>query len=187
MKRVVIVATHLGANSSSLCQMLDKNKRIQWSQTGIIYDHPTKTTDITSTEHKFNNFVGIYINEVFYNYQICHKEIHQACDFIYLVREPRCLGVLIDEKNASYMVDYYIFRLRRIYEMVKGVGGLFLTWQDLINQKGVKLLKNKFEISEDLVFEEVSYNKKTLSLPSDLLRKAERAYELCLYRINNLV
>lgn len=187
MKRVVIVATHLGANSSSLCYMLNKNKKIQWVQTGLIYDHPTAIKDIVSIEHKFNNFIGLYVNEVFYNYQICHKEMGQVCDFIYLIREPKCLGVLLESRNASSVVDYYIFRLRRIYEMVKANSGLFLTWQDLISQKGVKRLKDKFEISEDLVFEEMPYNKKTLSLSGDLLKKAERAYEFCIYRVNNLI
>jgi len=186
MKRVIIVVTHLGANSASLCHMLSKSKKIQWAQTGIVYDHPTKTNEITVIEHKFNNFVGMYVNEVFYNYQICHKGLYQACEFIYLVREPRCLGTLIEKDNASYIIDYYIFRLRRIYEMMKSYGGIFLTWQNLVNQKDVKILENKFNISDKLEFEEIPYSKKSLNFPNDLLRKAEQAYELCLYRINNL-
>lgn len=186
MKRVVIVATHLGANSSSLCHMLDKNKRMQWVQTGLVYDHPTKINDIISIDHKYNNFVGGYVNEVFYNYQICHKEMHQTCEFVYLVREPKCLGVLIENKDASSVVDYYIFRLRRIYEMVRSMGGIFLTWQDLVSQKGIKILKEKLNIPEDLLFEEMPYNKTMLNLSPVLLKKAEKAYELCLYRINGL-
>jgi len=187
MKRVIIVVTHLGSNSASLCHMLDKSKKIQWAQTGIVYDHPTTTKEITSIEHKFNNFVGLYVNEVFYNYQICHKGIYQSCEFIYLVREPKCLGILIDKDNASYIVDYYVFRLRRIYEMIKCMrSGTFLTWQDLASQKGVRILEDKLGISEKLIFKEMPYSKKPLNFPNNLLKKAERAYELCLYRINSL-
>jgi hypothetical protein len=187
MKKLIIVVTHLGANSSSLCHMLGNNKKIQWSQTGIVYDHPTKIKEITSIEHKFSNFVGLYINEVFYNYQICHKGIYQSCEFVYLVREPKCLEILIDKDNATYIVDYYVFRLRRIYEMIKCMrSGIFLTWQNLINQKGVRILEDKLGISEKLVFEELPNNKKTQFIPVSLLKKAEQAYELCLYRINSL-
>jgi len=185
MKRILLIASHLGAGSSSLCYSLAQNKVIQWVQDGLIFDDLSSTESILASNHKYSNIVGLYVNEVFYNYQISHKIIYKACDFIYLIREPKNAIKVEKPKDAAYALDYYIFRLRRLYEMSKETkNAIFLTWEDLANGKGLQLISNKFKLDK-FKFNELKPAKQYLSLPKHMLNKAEDAYELCLYRIKN--
>jgi hypothetical protein len=64
-------------------------------------------------------------------------------------------------------------------------GAIFLTWEDLVNNKGMQLLSKKLNLSDRIEFKEIQSDKQLLDLPKPLLKKAEDAYELCLYRIRN--
>ena len=181
MKNVLLVVSHLGANSSSLCHCLEQNKLIHWIKDELVYKHPI-TIDEALPDHKYNNIVGIYLNEVLYNYQISHKQIYNTCEFIYLIRNPKSSIKVLKPKDAVFALNYYIFRLRRIYEMTKETkGAIFLTWEDLINNKGISLIAKKLNLSS-LNFKEIKSDRQLLDLPAPLLQEAERAYELCLYR-----
>jgi hypothetical protein len=173
MKRVLLVVSHVGSNSSSFCRLLDKNKRIQYVEQNLVYDNLTSIEYITSREHK--STIGIYLNDLVYNYQISNKNICKFCDFIYLIRDPKTFNV----ENP----DYYIFRLRRIYELAREFGGVFLTWGDVASNKAVKFVENRFGLASKLNFEEIKENK---SLKNKDLRKLEVAYELCYYRLAKL-
>lgn len=185
MKRVILVVSHLGSGSASLCYCLAQTKIVQWMQDGIIYDDPTATESLLSVKHKFSDVIGLYVNEVLYNYQISHKAIYRTCEMVYLIRDPKSSVKILKPKDAEYALNYYIFRLRRIYEMAKETkGAVFLTWDDLIAKKGLQLLSKKFDLP-DLKFQEFTKEKKLFELPRALLHEAERAYELCLYRVRS--
>jgi hypothetical protein len=186
MKRILLIASHLGSGSSNLCYSLAQSKVIQWVQDGLIFDDLSSTESILASNHKYSNIVGLYVNEVFYNYQISHKIIYKACDFVYLIREPKSAIKVEKPKDATYALDYYIFRLRRLYEMAKETkNAMFLTWEDLVSGKGTQLISNKLNLPDEIKFNELKPTKQFLSLPKPMLKKAEEAYELCLYRIKN--
>lgn len=186
MKRILLIASHLGSGSSSLCYSLAQSKVIQWVQDGLVYDDLSATESVLTSNHKYSNLIGLYVNEVFYNYQISHKVIYKACDFIYLIREPKSAIKIEKPKDAVYALDYYIFRLRRLYEMTKETkNAMFLTWEDLVNGRGIDFIQNKLKLPDELKFEELKPTKQFFSLPKPMLKKAEDAYELCLYRIKN--
>lgn len=186
MKRVILVISHLGAGSANLCYCLAQSEMVEWAQDGIIYDHPTESVEsLLATKHKYSNRIGLYVNEVLYNYQICHKGMCKTCEFIFLIRDPKNSIKVLKPVDSVFALNYYIFRLRRIYEMAKeSKGAIFLTWDDLMNKKGMTLVSKKLNIS-DLQFKEVPSNRQLLDLPKSLLKEAERAYEFCLYRIRN--
>lgn len=187
MKRVILVISHLGAGSASFCYCLAQNKIIQWIPQGITYDDPVHSVEsILATKHKYSDKIGLYVNEVLYNYQISHKKVYEACQFIYLVRDPKSAIRVLKPNDAAFALNYYIFRLRRIYEMTKETkGALFLTWDDLVSQKGMKYLTKKFDLPET-IFEEYAPEKKLFELPKPMLAEAARAYELLLYRVKNI-
>lgn len=186
MKRIILVVSHLGAGSASLCYCLAQNKIIQWMQDGIIYDDPVLSVEsILTTQHRYSEKIGLYINEVLYNYQISHKKVYDACQFIYLVRDPKSSIRIVKPNDATYALNYYVFRLRRIYEMTKETkGALFMTWDDLVSQKGMKYLTKKYSLP-DTPFAEYRPEKKLFELPKPMMAEAERAYELLLYRVKN--
>lgn len=186
MKRIVLIVSHLGSGSASLCYCLAQSKIMQWMQDGIIYDDPSATESLLGVKHKYSDKTGFYLNEVLYNYQISHKVVYHLCETVYLIRDPKSSIKFLKPKDAEYALNYYIFRLRRIYEMIKNTkGAIFLTWDDLVNKKGLQLLTKKFNLSNDLQFTEFASEKKLFSLPKSLLAQAERAYELCLYRVKS--
>lgn len=187
MKRIILVVSHLGAGSVNLCYCLAQSKIIEWAQDGIIYDHPTDSIEsLLSTRHKYSNRIGLYVNEVLYNYQICHKGMYKTCEFIFLIRDPKTSIKVLKSSDSVFALDYYIFRLRRIYEMaIETKGAIFLTWDDLMNKKGITLISKKLNLSENLQFREIKSDRQLLDLPKSLLKEAERAYELCIYRVRN--
>jgi hypothetical protein len=178
MKRIILLNTHLGSNSNIFCYNLDKNKHLQWVDKIDVFDHPIK---MDLPPHRYSETVGLYLYEILYNYQITHKGLNKTCEFIYLLREPRFAlkGIAINPQTA---VDYYIFRLRRIYETAKTTdGAIFLTWQDVTNGKAEEVLKKRLGIT----WRPINVTNEVCNIPTTLLEKAERAYELCLYRINS--
>src|SRR5581483_5279814 len=157
MKRIILVVSHLGAGGTSLCYSLAQSRTVEWVQDGIIYDDPIEAVEsILVTKHKYSNIVGLYVNEVLYNYQISHKKIYETCEIVYLIREPRTSIRVMKPKDAEFALDYYIFRLRRIYEMAKQTkGAVFLRWEDLVSKRGMTLLTNKFYLPDNTQFIEL--------------------------------
>jgi hypothetical protein len=185
MKRVILIVSHLGSGSASLCYCLAQTNIVQWMQDGIIYDDPTATESLLSTKHKYSNTVGLYVNEVLYNYQISHKAIYVTCEIVYLIRDPKTSIKIVKPNDAEYALNYYIFRLRRIYEMAKETkSAVFLTWEDLVSKKGLQLLSKRLNLP-DLQFKEFTSERKLFNLPKAMLNEAERAYEFCLYRVKS--
>lgn len=187
MKRILLIVSHLGSGSGSLCYCLSQHRMIEWVQDGLIYDDPVQSVEsVLAAKHKYSPSVGLYVNEVVYNYQISHKAIYDVCEPIYLVRNPKAAIKILKPKDDNFALSYYIFRLRRIYEMAKATeNAIFLTWEDLINQRGMKLIANKLQILDLPQFQEIKTDKQYLELPKPLLRKAEDAYELCLFRLKS--
>jgi hypothetical protein len=184
MNKVILLITHLGSESRKLCNILDKSKRIQWIRDTLEYDHPRFILSLSATEHKYSNSIGLFINEILFNYQISHKSIYNVCDFIYLARSPKETFSQINS-DLSFFSNYYIFRLRRMYEMARETkNAMFLRWEDVENGKALKILEEKLHLPEKLEFDNESHIKKQLSVK--LLREAENAFELYTYRINKL-
>lgn len=171
MKRILLVASHVGANSDKLISTLE-NKRTQLVRSTAIYEHPSILCKLI-TEHPYS----IYLGDVLYNIQMPRTEVYQMCDFIYLVRNPRFL------KLDKLLTDYYVFRLRRLYEMARVTGGIFLTWDDVVNGKGLRLIEREYGFSKMSFDGQVE---QSVINPPNLLQEAERAYELCLYRMGKL-
>lgn len=64
-------------------------------------------------------------------------------------------------------------------------GAIFLTWEDLVNNKGIQMIVKRLNLPDNIEFKEIQSSKQLLGLPKPLLQQAEDAYELCLYRIRN--
>lgn len=187
MKRFMLVVSHLGADSNSLCAALDKTEPIQWIKSSFVLTHPNDLTSFfTGINHKYSNSIGMFASETLYNYQISHKRVYDFCNLLYLVRDPRSAVKISQPKDATVAINYYIFRLRRIYEIARDAGGIFLTWDDLVNRNGFSFVLDKLKLGDNVKFKEVQKEKSLLSPPSALLKEASAAYELCLFRFKKL-
>ena len=81
MKKIVLVISHLASGSTALCQILDKNPRIQWCRADLIYNHPDILESLTSQPHKLSNSAAIWLDDVLYNFSFSHKSLYQCCKY----------------------------------------------------------------------------------------------------------
>lgn len=124
----LFVVTHFGSGASSLVNTLTNHPRISYSPHEI-YSHPY---DLTAMKDRY---AKIFFDRLDLNQSISSPSILQCAKFIYFIRDPiRSLPNIVHQKNYSERgaVNYYCFRLRRIYEIARSTPGLFLTYDDFV-------------------------------------------------------
>ncbi len=171
IRKVTLVISHEGSGSSELCKSLDRNPRVQWCRSNLIYDHPFILEQIMSIPHKLNNSAAIWMEELLYNFYFTHKRIYEMCRFIYVIREPR----------SSVNPLYYTYRLRRMCEMArKTPGAVLLTYDDIITGRGFPLLEEYLCLKESIMPVD--------AVKSDFLgsSEAQKSYERYFYYLKNL-
>jgi hypothetical protein len=191
MKKVALVVSHVASGSTALCQVLDKNPRVQWCRADIIYDHPDTLEALTSQTHKLSNSAAVWLDDVLYNFYFTHKSLYQCCKFIYVVRDPRStLNTLVRSRaDAPGMLRYYTYRLRRICEMARRTpGAVLLTWDDMVTGRGFPLLEKYLYLKEPLVNDDSLWKpaQSNPNVTSAMLEHAQRSYERYLYYLRNL-
>lgn len=133
--------THHGAGGDLLCRMLSSNLKVcALGRSNIIYEHPSQLIGFKNTCNKTSgrtiSDASCYVDQIVYNHQLTSKSFYTICKFIYLIREP--LGSLKEIVKSGYEIkaaeNYYLFRLRRMCEMIlETPNKSFLTYDDLIN------------------------------------------------------
>lgn len=86
---------------------------------------------------------------ILYNHAVSCKKFFQDHKCIYLIRKPEpTLSELVETKQYSLLesCSYYCFRLQRLAQFAKITGGIFLTWEDIVNQNGFRLIENYFDL-----------------------------------------
>jgi hypothetical protein len=193
MKRVVFLTSHLCSGVFELKQLLNKHRRIDLRGTGLTYTHPTDVDDLIGLGHKLRNSAAIYGDHLVYNTDLQHKRFYSFGHFIYLVRSPReTLNEIITHPNSNYTEDsafrYYVYRLRRMCEMAKRTPkGVVLTYQNILDGKGLNLIEDLLEINS-IKHDPLVYQDKVIedNFSPDLMEKAEESYERHLYYLKQL-
>lgn len=196
MKKIVFVCSHLQSGSEGLCRAMDLHPRIQLFPTGT-YTNPENLITLTKQPHKLNNRSSIYLNELMFNYELCTKAAYENCKFIYVVRPPEnALGRIIEKEDMkiSYAIRYYTYRLRRICEMAKRTpGAVFLTWDDLNNNRGIDLIDDYLELKQGLIYDSSLLDdfrqEPDVRIKLEIRNKVEETYQKYLYwlKTNTLI
>ena len=130
----VFLMTHLGSGSGYLCESLGQVPTICCNHTNKIYTHPT---DLDSLKIK-DRYAKIFIDTIEFNYSFASTALYNCCKFIYLIRNPKhSLGKMVkDGYSRESSINYYLFRLRRMYEMAHHTPkSLFLRYEDMNKDK----------------------------------------------------
>lgn len=192
MKRVAFVISHLGADSHALCEILDRNPRVQFFQTNAVYDYINVIEALTSHPHKLNNAAAVWLDELLHNHYFAHKGLYKFAKFIYLIRDAKFTlnGIVKESWEANHLELYYTFRLRRIYEMArKTPGAVLLTHDDLITGRGFKVIEDYLNLKVPLELDESLFSKKRSHNPllsSDNIERAQQTYERYLYLMRQM-
>lgn len=190
MKNIIFIVSHFCSRSFELISFLNKNPRIEIQTSGLSYDHPSVLEHLFNKGHKLDNAAAIYGDHILHNHNFSSKAFYNFSKFIYVIRSAKSsLKEFMYEKKDYSAVEagkYYAFRLRRMYEMAKNTpGSVFLTYDNISNNKGADLIENYLNLKENIVFGEFA-NKETIDLPADVINFAEDCYEKYLYYFKQL-
>jgi hypothetical protein len=194
MKNTLFLTSHLYSGSSALFHMLQENMQIAGKRTGICYDHYNSLYKLWSISHRFDSPHNIYMDELLFNHEFAHKLFYNACDFIYIIREPKAsIGSMIKNKNYSLInaVNYYTFRLKRIQKMAyQSKNYMFLTYSDLVDGKYLDklndflMLKNPLKSLANVEFYKFDDTIESV-IPFDKFKELEELYENTVYKLIN--
>lgn len=189
MKRVLFVCTHLGSSVEYFDRILEFSPKIQFYHSGISYKYPTDLSQLTNLSHKSGSEAAIYGDVLLFNESVIGKCLYNSCSFIYLLRRANPTISFIKQNNLydpTTAIDYYIFRIRRLYEMATQTpGAVLLTWDNLKNGHGFDLVTDYLGL---MPFADIPdcWEEPTDLLPQSSLEEAEQAYEGMLYRMRKL-
>lgn len=191
MKKTVFVISHLCSGSDALVDSLNKNKLCMILENSIYYDSISSLEKLTNYRHKIGDHPqAVYGDHLLYNFLFSCKRLYEISKFIYVICTPRkCLNKIIDKHkkyNEERALNYYTFRLRRIYEMAKRTpGAVFLTQEDLQNENALFIIEKYLGISH--IKDVELKNDETKNIFNEvLIEKAEECYEKYFYKIKNL-
>jgi len=180
MNKVLFIVSHLGSDSHILCNVLNAHFRIQWYKTDLLYDYPMQIQVLTSYEHKAPTSSAIWMEELLYNHHFSHKQVYKMARFIYLVRDakPTLSSIIEKKEECQAKYKYYIFRLRRIYEMARKTkeNSLFLTWNELT--RGFERIEEFLEV-DNLNFKKEDFKipEENPLIPSEVMASAKDYYD----------
>lgn len=196
MKKAVFLCSHLCSGSNKLYEFMIKHSRIDGFRKDFpnTYDSNGSILRLFTNKHKANNNSSIYLDEIFYNFQISSKSLYNTSKFIYLIRSPeQSISQIIayNKYTPENACRYYTFRLRRICEMASQTkDAVFLTFDELYEGKGVELINDYLELSKSIEFNPDSLNVYRKNLNAVLLESTLRSqicdsYERYLYFLRN--
>lgn len=191
MKKAVLVISHEGSNSDALCEILNRNPRVQFTHPNLVYNHPEVVESLTNHVHKLSNSAAVWLDMVLHNFYFSHKEIYKMCKFIYMIREPKpTLNSIVDlNSNADCVTRYYCYRLRRICEMARDTpGSLLLQWEDVYTGRAFHLIERFLGLKEPLQPDQLLFvqPKPNPFVTTNMIETCQNAYERYLYYLKNL-
>ena len=196
MKKILFVCSHLHSGSSALCDALNRHPRIQGYKLAArsSYAGPPNLLMLTEQHHKLGNRSAIYMDELLWNHHLSTKAAYKECSFIYVVREPAAvLDLLVgnEKMKPSFAVRYYTYRLRRLCEMAKRTpGAVLLTWDDLVENRGISLIQDYLGLKQPVSFDPVSLSPFKRAYSTDLVglqvrSEVDDTYQRYLYYLKN--
>lgn len=190
MKKTLFVISHLESGSSFFVDHLNKNKFFMISNNSMYYDSFESLEKLVNKKHKMGDHPkSIYGDHLLYNFLFSCKRLYQISKFIYIISRPRRTLNLIIKNHLEYdqerAYNYYIFRIRRIYEMIKKTPDcVFLTYEDLQLGKYSFIIQEKFNFEIKSQSFEMNYENLFNEV---LIEKAEKYYEKYFYKIKNII
>lgn len=188
LNNFLFLTSHYCSGSAELRETMNLHSQISISETETIYDN-LLSLNVTE-KHKLDNITAIWGDHILNNVQFRCKDFYSHCKFIFVIRSPKhCLNEMRNIfPSDQHAFVYYIFRLRRLYEMiVKTKQRIVLTWDDLQNKKSADLITEFLQLRSPLNFNDLNLAYSlTNDVAYDLIKKAEERYEYYLFKIKSI-
>lgn len=174
MKRIVLLLSHLGADSKVLYSVLNTHPQIDGFNYKI-YDNIEVLENLTSNNHKLDNSSAIFLDRLLFNHQISDKKVYSLCKFIIFIRGQESISEIIKNEgvNVGSALRYYSYRLRRLAEISTQTDCLLFTWENL-KDKNFKSIESFLSLNSSL---KMNYS---LRESKEINKKAKDRYEFYL-------
>lgn len=187
MNKILLLCSHLESGVDTLSENLNSGSKLQK------LDASYNTIDclfLNKTNFQYNKRPKFYFDQILFNHEFSCKELYKHLNFVYLIGDPRktitniIFNKTYDEKTAC---NYYCFRVRRIYEMIRRSKNYLVFFdEDLSNKEIYNKIHNMLGINDKLKIKKETKETKEIRLDRNLIEEAENFYEKYRYKIKNI-
>lgn len=184
MNNIVLICSHLESGSDNLIYNLDSGAKFQ--KFNATYND-IKCLTLEKPNFEYRKRPKIYFDHILYNHEFSCKELYKYLSFIFVIGEPKAtlsniiFKEIYDQKTAC---NYYCFRLRRIYEMIRrSKNHLIFFKEDLSKQEIYDNIQKMMNIKDKLKIKIKNKEKQEIKIDRNLLEEAEYFYEKYRYKI----
>ena len=189
MNKILLIVSHLESGSESLVQNLDSGVRLQRLNFNLYSNLDCLSFKRPNTEYRKRP--KVYFDHILYNHEFSCKELFKYLNFVYVVGDPKksldsiVHNKIYDERTAC---NYYCFRVRRIYEMIKKSNGCLVFFdEDLQNDETYNKIHQMIGIKDKIKIKNKTQDKKEIYIDRNIMSEAESFYEKYRYKIKSLI
>lgn len=189
MNKILLIISHLESGSDALVQSLDSGVRLQRLGYNLYSNLDCLSFKRPNTEYRKRPTV--YFDQILYNHEFSCKELFKYLNFVYVVGDPKkSLDSIVYNKiyNERTACNYYCFRIRRIYEMIKKSNSGVVFFDDEL-QDGETYFKihQMLGIKDKIKIKDKAQDKKEIYIDRNIMGEAESFYEKYRYKIKSLI
>lgn len=187
MNRILLLCSHLESGVDILSENLNSGSKLQKLNGNY------NTIDclfLKKENFQYNKRPKFYFDNILFNHEFSCKELFKYLSFVYLIGDPRktitniVYSKIYDEKTAC---NYYCFRVRRIYEMIKKSKNYIVFFdEDLLNKNIYKDIHDMLGVKDRLKIKNIQRNDKEIRLNKNNIDEVENFYEKYRYKIKQL-
>jgi hypothetical protein len=189
MNKILLIVSHLESGSESLVQNLDSGVKLQRLNFNLYSNLDCLSFKRPNTEYRKRP--KVYFDHILYNHEFSCKELFKYLNFVYVVGDPKkSLDNIVhnktyDERTAC---NYYCFRVRRIYEMIKKSNDCLVFFdEDLQNDETYNKIHQTIGIKDKIKIKNNTQDKKEIYIDRNIMNEAESFYEKYRYKIKSLI
>ena len=189
MNKILLMISHLESGSDGLVQNLDSGIRLQRLNFNLYSNLDCLSFKRSNTEYRKRP--KVYFDHILYNHEFSCKELFKYLNFVYVVGDPKksldniVCNKIYDERTAC---NYYCFRIRRIYEMIKKSGDCLVFFdEDLQNDETYNKIHQMLVIKDKIKIKNKTQDKKEIYIDRNIMIEAESFYEKYRYKIKSLI
>jgi len=189
MNKILLIVSHLESGSDRLVQNLDSGVRLQRLNFNLYSNLDCLSFKRPNTEYRKRP--KVYFDHILYNHEFSCKELFKYLNFVYVVGDPKksldsiVHNKIYDERTAC---NYYCFRVRRIYEMIKKSGDCLVFFdEDLQNNETYNKIHQMIGIKDKIKIKNNTQDKKEIYIDRNIMSEAESFYEKYRYKIKSLI
>jgi hypothetical protein len=189
MNKILLIVSHLESGSESLVQNLDSGVRLQRLNFNLYSNLDCLSFKRPNTEYRKRP--KVYFDHILYNHEFSCKELFKYLNFVYVVGDPKksldsiVHNKIYDERTAC---NYYCFRVRRIYEMIKKSNGCLVFFdEDLQNDETYNKIHQMIGIKDKIKIKNKTQDKKEIYIDRNIMSEAESFYEKYRYKIKSII